>query len=49
MIIIGAIVIPAVLGILGSIIFAGAYPLTKEKLEAQAAEMKEVREKNASL
>ena len=48
-IIIGAIVIPAVLGILGSIIFAGAYPLTKEKLEAQAAEMKEVREKNASL
>ena len=48
-IIIGAIVIPAVLGILGSIIFAGAYPLTKEKLEAQAAEMKEVREKNVSL
>ena len=48
-IIIGAIVIPAVLGILGSIIFAGAYPLTKEKLEAQAAEMKEVREKNALL
>lgn len=48
-IIIGAIVIPAVLGILESIIFAGAYPLTKEKLEAQAAEMKAVREKNASL
>ena len=46
-IIIGAIVIPAVLSLVGAAIFAAGYPLTKEKLEAQAEAVKAAREKNA--
>lgn len=46
-IIIGAIVIPAVLSLIGAAIFAAGYPLTKEKLEAQVEAMKASRQKNA--
>lgn len=43
-IIIGAIIIPAVLSLVGAAIFAAGYPLTKEKLEAQVEAMKHSRE-----
>lgn len=44
-VIISAIVIPAVLSVLGAIIFGVGYPLTKEGLEAQAEKIKEIRAK----
>lgn len=43
-IIIGAIIIPAVLSLVGAAIFAAGYPLTKEKLEAQVEAMNASRE-----
>ena len=43
-IIIGAIIIPAVLSLVGAAIFAVGYPLTKEKLEAQVEAMNASRE-----
>lgn len=43
-IIICAIVVPAVLSLAGAVIFAAGYPLTKEKLEEQAQEIKVKRE-----
>ncbi|MDB8711361.1 MFS transporter [Mediterraneibacter gnavus] len=45
-IVIGAIVIPAVLSLIGAVIFAAGYPLTKEKLEAQVEAMKITRGRN---
>ena len=35
-----AIVVPAILSVVGAIIFAIGYPLTKEKLEVQTSEIK---------
>ena len=43
-IIIGAIIIPAVLSLVGAAIFAAGYPLTKEKVEAQVEAMNASRE-----
>lgn len=41
-----AIIIPAVLSVVGAVIFGLGYPLTKEKLIEQAEQVKELREKS---
>lgn len=48
MIIIGTIVVPAVLSLIGAIILGTSYPLTKEKLAEQVEKMKALRSKAAN-